>query len=123
MESLMSLVIGTCFAAAVYLMLQGRLLQVLLGIALLSHAVNLLILVASGLHGESVPIIAEDQTVLSSAAADPLPQALILTAIVIGFGLLGFALALAYRCLVVLGHDDIDRLRNTDRLDEVGGGG
>ncbi|MFW5829936.1 MAG: NADH-quinone oxidoreductase subunit K [Planctomycetota bacterium] len=115
----MSVVIGVCFAAAVFLLLQHRLLQVLLGIALLSHAVNLLILVGGGLGGTAVPIVPPGETVLDPAAADPLPQALILTAIVISFGLLGFALALAWRCVAVLGHDDTDRLRNTDRLDEV----
>lgn len=116
----MSIAIGICYASAVYLLLQRRLLQVLLGIALLGHATNLLILVASGLRGTEVPIIAEGAATLSAHAADPLPQAFILTAIVIGFALLGFALALAYRCMRVLGHDDIDELNNTDRLDEVG---
>lgn len=114
----MSVVIGVCFAAAVYLLLQSRLLQVLLGIALLGHAVNLLIFVSSGLSGQAVPIVPHGETVLPATSADPLPQALILTAIVIGFGLLGFALALTYRTYRELGHDDIDRMHNTDRLDE-----
>jgi multicomponent Na+:H+ antiporter subunit C len=117
-EILMSVVIGICFAAAVYLLLQSRLLQVLLGIALLGHAVNLLIFVSSGLSGLAVPIVPHGEEVLPATSVDPLPQALILTAIVIGFGLLGFALALTYRTYRELGHDDIDRMLNTDRLDE-----
>lgn len=117
MELLMSIVIGVCYAAAVFLLLQKRLLQVILGIALLGHATNLLIFVAAGLHGKSLPIIPEGAEVLPSTAVDPLPQALILTAIVIGLALFGFSLALAYRCVAVLGHEDIDRLTHTDRLD------
>ncbi len=114
----MSIVIGVCYASAVFLLLQKRLLQVLLGIALLGHATNLLIFVAAGLHGTSLPIIPEGAEVLPLTAVDPLPQALILTAIVIGFSLFGFSLALAYRCVAVLGHDDIDQLTHTDQLDD-----
>ena len=117
MELLMSIVIGVCYATAIFLLLQKRLLQVILGIALLGHATNLLIFVAAGLHGTSLPIIPEGADVLPSTAVDPLPQALILTAIVIGLAIFGFALALAYRCVAVLGHDDIDRLIHTDNLD------
>lgn len=114
----MSVVIGVCYAAAVFLLLQKRLLQVIMGIAILGHATNLLIFVAADLHGTSLPIIPEGATMLPHTAVDPLPQALILTAIVIGVALFGFSLALAYRCVTVLGHDDIDQLTNTDRLDD-----
>jgi multicomponent Na+:H+ antiporter subunit C len=118
MEIIMSVVIGVCYASAVFLLLQKRLLQIILGIALLGHSTNLLIFVAAGLHGSSVPIIPSGSEVLPSTAVDPLPQALILTAIVIGLALFGFALALAYRCVVVLGHDDIDQITHTDSLDD-----
>ena len=114
----MSIVIGVCYASAVFLLLQKRLLQVIMGIAILGHATNLLIFVAADLHGTSLPIIPEGATMLHHTAVDPLPQALILTAIVIGVALFGFSLALAYRCVTVLGHDDIDQLTNTDRLDD-----
>ena len=118
MEIIMSIVIGVCYASAVFLLLQRRLLQIVLGIALLGHVTNLLIFVAAGLHGSSLPIIPDGAEVLSSTAVDPLPQALILTAIVIGLALFGFSLALSYRCVVALGHDDIDQIINTDSLDE-----
>ncbi len=114
----MSIVIGVCYAAAVFLLLQKRLLQIILGIALLSHATNLLIFVAAGLHGATLPIIPDGAEVLPSSAVDPLPQALILTAIVIGLALFGFSLALAYRCVTVLGHDDIDQITNSDSLED-----
>lgn len=118
MEIIMSIVIGVCYACAVFLLLQKRLLQIVLGIALLGHATNLLIFVAAGLHGDSVPIIPKGAESLPLTAVDPLPQALILTAIVIGLALFGFSLALAYRCVVVLGHDDIDQIIHTDSLDD-----
>jgi len=114
----MSLVIGVCYAAAVFLLLQKRLIQIILGIALLGHATNLLIFVSAGLHGNSLPIIPAGMEVLPATAVDPLPQALILTAIVIGLALFGFSLALAYRCVAVLGHDDIDQITHTDSLDD-----
>jgi len=116
-EIIMSLVIGVCYASAVFLLLQKRLLQIILGIALLGHATNLLIFVAAGLHGNSLPIISDGMQSLPETAVDPLPQALILTAIVIGLALFGFSLALAYRCVAVLGHDDIDQIIHTDSLD------
>lgn len=119
MEVVMSLVIGVCYAAAVFLMLQKRLLQIVLGIAILGHATNLLIFVAAGLHGNTLPIIPGGTEILPATAVDPLPQALILTAIVIGLALFGFSLALAYRCVAVLGHDDIDQITNTDSLNEA----
>ncbi len=119
MEIIMSIVIGICYSAAVFLLLQKRLLQVILGISLLGHASNLLIFVAAGLHGDSLPIITKGSEILTETAVDPLPQALILTAIVIGLALFGFSLALAYRCVAVLGHDDINQLTHTDSLDDT----
>ena len=113
----MSCAVGITYASAVFLLLQRSLLQILLGLALLGYATNLLILVAAGLRGESAPLIKEGFTTLASTSVDPLPQAFILTAIVIGFALLGFTLALAYRCISILGHDDVDKLTNTDRID------
>ena len=118
MEIIMSIVIGVCYSSAVFLLLQKRLLQIVLGISLLGHATNLLIFVAAGLHGNSVPIIPNAAEVLPATAVDPLPQALILTAIVIGLALFGFSLALAYRCVAVLGHDNIDQITHTDSLDD-----
>ncbi|NOQ65570.1 MAG: cation:proton antiporter [Methyloprofundus sp.] len=119
MEIVMSFVIGVCYASAIFLLLQKRLLQIIIGISLLGHATNLLIFVTSGLHGTTLPIIAKGAEILPATAVDPLPQALVLTAIVIGLALFGFSLALAYRCVAVLGHDDIDRITHTDSLDDT----
>lgn len=83
----MSVVAGILFTAAVYLMLSRSLLRIIIGTGLLSHGVHLLILTMGGLKG-SVPLLGEK----ASSYTDPLPQALILTAIVISFGVTSFSL-------------------------------
>ncbi len=92
MEFLMAIVIGILFMAAVYLILSRSILKIILGTGLLSHGAHLLILTMGGLGGTSPPVLAEGVT----DYADPLPQALILTAIVISFGVTAFILVLAY---------------------------
>lgn len=103
--------IGMFFAVAIFLLLSRSLICMLLGMVLLGNGVNLLILVAGRLTREAPPLISAGAEVLSHAAANPLPQALILTAIVIGFGMFAFLLVLAYRAYEVLETDDSDRMR------------
>ncbi|MEH7338719.1 Na(+)/H(+) antiporter subunit C [Priestia megaterium] len=110
MEILMSIVAGILFTAAVYLMLSRSLLRIIIGTGLLSHGVYLLILTMGGLKGGSVPLLGEK----ASSYTDPLPQALILTAIVISFGVTSFFLVLAYRAYQELGTDDMDKLRGNE---------
>ena len=93
MEFLMAIVIGILFMAAVYLILSRSILKIILGTGLLSHGAHLLLLTMGGLGGTSPPVLAEGVT----DYADPLPQALILTAIVISFGVTAFILVLAYQ--------------------------
>jgi multicomponent Na+:H+ antiporter subunit C len=76
--------------------------------------VNLLLFAAGGLREGAVPFIGPDETTLSAASADPLPQALILTAIVISFGVLAFTLAMVHRADKSTGSDDLDDLKGTD---------
>lgn len=99
----MSLVIGGLYAVGFYLMLSRSLMRVLLGVVVLGHASNLLLQVAGGPPGRA-PIIGD---VPSGTSADPLPQALALTAVVITFALTTFLLALGYRSFVLLGHDEV----------------
>jgi multicomponent Na+:H+ antiporter subunit C len=110
MEILLAVVIGVLYASAVYLMLRRSLVKLLIGLALLSHATNLLIFTAAGLTRGSPPVIAPDAQVVTGPIADPVSQALILTSIVIGLGVIAFALALAARVYKVTGTDDLDRL-------------
>jgi len=110
----MAVVTGGLYAAGFYLMLRRSLVKFIIGLALLSHGANLLIFTSGGLVRGSPPVIPEGATELPSACADPIPQALILTAIVIGFAVLAFGLVLFLRVYQAIGSDDIEELRNTD---------
>lgn len=110
MEVTLPFVVGALYAAGTYLMLRRALARVLIGIALLSTGTNLLIFVAGGLMRGAPPLIAPGSEGEPTPVADPLPQAFILTAIVIGFGVLAFAVALAYRTLRDAGTEDTDLL-------------
>jgi multicomponent Na+:H+ antiporter subunit C len=108
MEVLLAIASGVLYAAGIYLMLRRRLAQLIVGIALLSTGTNLLIFTAGGLTRARPPVVADGATALVEPYADPVPQALVLTAIVIGFGLLAFSLVLAHRVHATVGTDDVD---------------
>ena len=111
MEPVLCVLITVLFSASFYLMLSTHIIRVLLGVALLSNAVNLLIFTAGRLLREVPPIIAEGQMVPTMATANPLPQALILTAIVISFSFFAFLLVLGFRAYQALGTDDVNEMR------------
>ena len=108
MEALLALAAGVLYAAGIYLMLRRRLAQLIIGLALLSNGTNLLIFTAGGLTRARPPVVPDGATELVEPYADPVPQALVLTAIVIGFGLLAFSLVLAHRVHATVGSDDVD---------------
>lgn len=110
MEILLALASGILYAAGVYLMLRRRLAQLIIGLGLLSNGTNLLIFAAGGLTRARPPVVPEGADRLLPPYADPVPQALVLTAIVIGFGLLAFLLVLAHRVHVTTGTDDVDEV-------------
>jgi len=114
MAILISLVIGTLFGAGVYMMLRRTMVQLLIGLAMIGNAANLLIFTASGLTRARAPIIPADEDSLAQPFADPVAQALILTAIVISFGVIAFALALANRTFSEIGSENLSDLRETD---------
>jgi multicomponent Na+:H+ antiporter subunit C len=115
MEVVLAFVIGGVYAAGLYLVLRRSLVKLVLGMALLSQAANLLILTAGGLASRQAPLVPKDGEGLGIATSDPLPQALILTAIVIGFGVLAFTLVLFQRAYRAVGADNLDRMHTTDR--------
>jgi len=119
MSIVLAIVIGGLFAASFYLMLRRSLARLIVGLALLTNAANLLIFTAGGLTRASSAIVPEGETAPIMPVADPLPQALVLTAIVIGFGILAFTMVLAYRSFQTVGSDDVDDLRTTDSLDPL----
>jgi multicomponent Na+:H+ antiporter subunit C len=108
MELLLALASGVLYAAGIYLMLRRRLAQLIIGIGLLSNGTNLLIFTAGGLTRGRPPVVPDGAHALAEPYADPVPQALVLTAIVIGFGLLAFSLVLAHRVHATVGTDDVD---------------
>ncbi|KOP80062.1 Na(+)/H(+) antiporter subunit C [Cytobacillus praedii] len=113
MEIVMAFVIGILFMSATYLMLSKSLLRIIIGTGLLSHGAHLLILTMGGLKRGTVPLLGEE----ASSYTDPIPQALILTAIVISFGVTAFFLVLAYRAYKELGTDNTERLRGNEGND------
>lgn len=115
MEILNSVLVGVLFAAGIYLMLRRSLMKLLLGLAVISNAVNLLIFTAAELTRARPAFVPASASVPEAPYADPLPQAFILTAIVISFGVLAFAVALVMRVYATLGTDDSDQLRSTDQ--------
>jgi multicomponent Na+:H+ antiporter subunit C len=110
MELVLAIVAGSLYACGLYLMLRRRLAQLIIGLSLLANGTNVLIFAAAGVTRGQPPII-EDGAVATVAFADPVPQSLILTAIVIGFGVLAFALVLAHRVHESADSDDIDAIR------------
>jgi len=111
MDYALAALAGLFLTAAIYLLLARSLVRMLLGLVLLGNAVNLMILVAGRLSRLVPPITLGDDTAPAAAAANPLPQALILTAIVIGFAMFAFLLVLAWRAYQGLEADDTDRMR------------
>ena len=119
MTGLLAITAGVLFAAGLYMMLRRSLVKILVGLLLLSHAVNLLIFASGRLTPGRPPILSSTGGTPDPAhLADPVPQALILTAIVISFGLTAFAIVLLRQAYQATGIDDLDELRSTDALSE-----
>jgi len=108
---LLALAIGVLYAAGTWLLLRRSAVRVVFGLALLGHAANLLIFTAGRLVREAPPIVPPGALAPPAPSADPLPQALVLTAIVIGFGVQAFALVLLKRACQEAGTDDVDAMR------------
>ncbi len=114
MEVILSFLTGSLYAAGLYLMMRRSLFKLILGLMLMGHAANLLLFTIGGLKRGAPPFIQEGMSRLTGDFADPLPQALILTAIVIGFGLNAFAVMLIRRVHETTGTDDLDEMRHAD---------
>lgn len=114
MTLLLALLIGVLYAAGIYMLLRRSIVKLILGLVLLSHAAHLLIFTAGGIEWRRPPFISAGAERLTGVVADPLPQALILTAIVISFGVTAFALVLVYRAHQAAGTDDWDEMRSSE---------
>ena len=104
MELMIAIGLGIITACGLYLVLRGRTFPVVLGLSLVSYAVNLFILAMGRLAAGAPPILSPEAT----GYADPIPQALVLTAIVISFGMTGLLMALAVRTWHQTGSDHVD---------------
>jgi multicomponent Na+:H+ antiporter subunit C len=118
METVLSLLCGTMAAASIYLMLTGNLIRFIFGLVMASNAVNLLIFIAGRLSISHPPLIPEAYGVPEMPMTNALPQALILTAIVIGFALLTFVFILFYRAYQALGTVDTESMRFAEPIEK-----
>ena len=108
MEALLALFIGVMAGAGVYLLLRARTFDVVLGMTLLSYAVNVFIFVTGRLAINRSPIIDGERAATLTQYADPLPQALVLTAIVISFAMTALLLVIALRARAETESDHVD---------------
>ena len=111
METIIAILVGALFAVSVYLLLSGSLIRLVLGVFVLGNATHLLIFVTGRLTREHPPLIDAALKYAEPWIANPLPQALILTAIVISFALFSFLLVMAYRAYQSLGTINTDEMR------------
>lgn len=110
----MAVVVGALYAAGLYLMMRRSIVKLIIGIALLGHATNLLIFLMGKLVRGRPAIIPPEGVRGVESFSDPLPQALILTAIVIGFAVQAFAVVLIRRVHQIVNTDDLDDLQSTE---------
>jgi len=111
MQTLCAVLAGIMVAAAVYLILDRNLIRFIFGLVLAGNAINLLIFATGRLASRRPPLIPDTMTVGPALFANALPQALILTAIVIGFALLSFVFILFYRAYQALGTVETEFMR------------
>jgi multicomponent Na+:H+ antiporter subunit C len=124
-EIVLAVVIAALFATGLYTILRRSIVRLAIGLVLIGHAANLLIFTVAGLSREGPPILppggpdAAQEGTGQLLVADPLPQALVLTAIVIGFAVLAFTLVLVHRVYAETASDDVDDLSMTDHLPDA----
>ena len=124
METVLALLTGAMVAGSVFLMLSKNLVRFIFGLVLASNAVNLLIFAAGRLETSRPPLIPQDASHTAVAVANSPPQALILTAIVIGFALLAFIFILFFRTYQTLGTVDTEAMTDAEPVageDPAGG--
>ena len=114
MEIVLAILVGVLYTAGVYMVLRRSILKFIIGLIFLSNATNLLVFLSSGITAGK-PAFVDGSTTGAANLSDPLPQALVLTAIVIGFGIVVFTMALKYKFFETTGTDDLDQLKQTDK--------
>src|SRR5699024_4120671 len=107
METLIIIVVGILITIATYLLLSNNMIQLILGAAVLTHAVHLLLMAMGGFEGDAVPIVGES----NSTFVDAVPQPLTLISVVINFAVTAFLLVLAYHIYRLTNSTDLRQLR------------
>jgi multicomponent Na+:H+ antiporter subunit C len=115
MEVMLAILVGGLFAAGIYMMLRRSVVKLVIGLALIGHASNLIIFTAGGLTRARPALVPPGAVMPVAPHADPLPQALILTAIVISFSVMAFSIVLVARAYQAVGDDDTDKFTSTDQ--------
>ena len=111
MDYVLAALVGLFIAIGTYLLLSRSVIRMLIGLTIFGNDVNLLIFTAGRVTQAVAPIVPEGLEVPEGSIANPLPQALILTAIVIGFSMFAFLLVLAFRAYQSLDADNTDTMR------------
>lgn len=122
MEIVLALAIGTLVASGIWLLFRPRTFQVIIGLSLLSYAVNLFILATGRMKTDAPPIVPQGEAVNPALYADPLPQALVLTAIVISFATTALLLVVLLVSRGLTGTDHVDGEEDGDQSDNGEGG-
>lgn len=117
MELILIILIAVLYGTGVYMLLRRSMVKLLIGIILLGNGANMLIFLLGRLTKGKPPVIDDASRIFTDIYADPIPQALILTAIVIGFGLQSFAIVLLKRVYVLINSDDLDDLNTPEEED------
>lgn len=117
MEIVLVLLIGILYASGIFMLLRRSMVKLLIGLTLLGNGANLLIFLLGGITKGKPPVIDSAAKLFTDMYADPIPQALILTAIVISFGLQAFAIVLLKRVYVLVNSDDLDDLNTPEEED------
>ena len=115
MATLLTLSIGVLFAAGAYMLMRRHFVKLVIGLVLLGHGANLLIFTVARPVAGKPPFVAKGEEALTGTFSDPLPGALILTAIVISFGIVSYTIVLIKRTYEDVGTDDLEELTSTDR--------
>ncbi len=117
MEIVFIILIAVLYAAGIFMLLRRSMVKLLVGITLLGNGANLLIFLLGSITKGKPPVIDSAAKLFTDIYADPVPQALILTAIVIGFGIQSFAIVLLKRVYVLVNSDDLDDLNTPEEED------
>ena len=117
MDWAISILIGILFACGLFCLLRRSVVRLVIGVLLLSQGANLVVFLSGGLNEGQPPMVEKGAKVPEAPFADPLPQAMVLTAIVIGLGLVAFLLALVFRAHESVGSDDINAFVSTEGSD------